>query len=274
MSKKPNESTIPKSLFNPAINRQLLDQHNCPWDELDINHLKICILKDGTSPATLSKYLPWRSRKNIERKVKYDDIKLFITQMKVDSGRETQLRFDENLKNKKRKFEKIQNASNDDVEDDDDNEYSDEIPEGDSRVATNSNYSQKSREMNRFLQRPRVDITPTAYYVSFRHSLATEVKWFIVDVDKRYLECEFKDPAWCASEWQRHPACQFSNFVNSDKQNYTHVVPFQAPRDSNLGNRSAAKSFTETGCITILTIPRATNNEPGEVPCDTVFTNI
>jgi len=54
MSKKENEALIPKNLFNPSLNRQLLDQNNCPWDELDYSHLKICILKEGTSPAALS----------------------------------------------------------------------------------------------------------------------------------------------------------------------------------------------------------------------------
>jgi len=34
------------------------------------------------------------------------------------------------------------------------------------------------------------------------------------------------------------------------------------------------KSLTEVGCITILIIPRSRNNEEGEVPCETVFTQV
>ncbi len=103
-----SKSEIPQAIFNPSINRQQLDQNTCPWDDLDLDRLKMSILREGTSPATLAKSLPWRSRKNIERKVKSDEIKNFVAKWKVDKGKEAQNHFDNNVREKKRKLELAQ----------------------------------------------------------------------------------------------------------------------------------------------------------------------
>jgi len=127
MSKETKE-VIPKSIFNPLINRQVLDQHNCAWDDLDFDRLKMCILRDGTSPATLAKYLPWRSRKNIERKVKSDEVKSFISQWKVDKGNDAQAKFDQSLREKKRKLENGNDKFIESDEDDDEDDSNYEEP--------------------------------------------------------------------------------------------------------------------------------------------------
>jgi hypothetical protein len=237
MSKETNE-LIPRSIFNPSINRQVLDQNKCPWDDLDFDRLKMCILRDGTSPATLAKYLPWRSRKNIERKVKSDEVKSFISQWKVDKGKDAQAQFDQSLREKKRKLENGNDKFIGSDEDDDDNDDSYEEPSYNMRMETrNSPVNARvasSENMNRFLQRPRVEVTPECYFICFRHSLATELRWFAIDINNGYFECEVVDPAWYGNEWERHPACRTANFVNSSKSSHSHVIPYRAPEDADL----------------------------------------
>jgi len=60
------------------VDRTTEDQTNCAWDDIDTQALKMFILEEGTSPATLKVHFPWRARQNIERKVGSRDIKDFI----------------------------------------------------------------------------------------------------------------------------------------------------------------------------------------------------
>jgi len=215
------KDVIPKSLFNPSINRQQVGQNSCAWDELDSDRLKMSILTLGTSPASLTKCLPWRSRTNIERKVKSDEIKSFIAKWKVDKGKEAQTQFDQNLRDKKRKLEEVE----EDVYSDGDDSFIDKDIDNDNnnhmRITRSSSFTNREKmneeNMSRFLQIPRVDVTPKDYFVSYRHSLATEVKWFLIDVSRAYFECQFIDPPWAGNEWERHPA--FVSAISSTQVN-------------------------------------------------------
>lgn len=234
-----------------SVNRSLQNQDSCEWDELDFQAMKMYILEHGTSAATMHKFLPWRSRRNIERKLKSAEVSSFLKKWndKMENiGKQLQQEFDQTL---------IQRTQ-DSVEE--------EIEEPPSKKLKSDNVYE------RYLQNPRIDVSDSEYYISYRHSLKTEVKWKLINFENRYFECDIIDLPWEEREWIHLIACRSISYVNSCKNELKHCIPFQAPEDAAIGGRKFVISYTKYGAVSTLILPRQQHNKPGEIECSTVYT--
>jgi len=250
-----------------VVDRTKLNQDNCIWDDLDYQALKMWILEEGTSAATLHRYLPWRSRKNIERKLKSQDTLGFIKKWSKHNSNlanEEQLKFDQAIIKRKRGIEAGELSV-------------DESPE--ISLTKKNNNKRETQQPNttthsyeKYLQRPRIDSSKAEYYISYRHSLRTEFKWKVLDCERKTLECEVIDYPWEEKEWVRILPCKSLSYINSSKNQLKHSIPFQAPNDAVIGGRKVVMSYTQFGAITTLVLPRQLHNFPGEIECEAIYT--
>jgi hypothetical protein len=251
-----------------VIDRTKLNQDNCFWDDLDYQALKMWILEEGTSAATLHKYLPWRSRKNIERKLKSQETLGFIkkwSKYNSNLANTEQLKFDQSIIKRKRGIEAEEIFS------------VDKSPAEVSLTNKNNNNGETQRNTTtnsyeKYLQRPRIDCSKAEYYISYRHSLRTEFKWKVLDCERGTLECEVIDYPWEEKEWVRILPCKSLSYINSSKNQLKHSIPFQAPIDAVVGGRKVVMSYTQFGAITTLVLPRQLHNRPGEIECEVIYT--
>jgi hypothetical protein len=101
------------------------------------------------------------------------------------------------------------------------------------------------------------------------------VEWHVVDGGNCALECEILDKAWEEEEWIRLPQCETVNFSNSPKSQNSHYIPYIAPNDAivNTATRKVFRSYTPTGAVTVLRLPRAKISGPGRIECAEIFVN-
>lgn len=266
-----------KQVQADKVDRTTEDQTNCAWDDLDTQALKMYILEEGVSAATLKVHFPWRARQNIERKVTSKDIKEFIAKWNKFNnylGKAQQKNFDQMIVDKKRTIQ----------------ELSDDVPHVDSEASTskgifipsNNNAESSKRQRieesmisNRYLCRPRLDSDANYYYLSLRHSYNTALSWNVIDAANRALECEVIDQAWEMEEWYMLPQCETVKLVNSPKSEISHFIPYVAPNDADVttASRKVLRSYTPKGAITVLVLPRVTIAGPGRVDCAEIYVN-